>query len=213
MRLSLVLLSLATSISLLISAAQAEPNITTIRYAVVREGAPIGSSTLTLRRNGEDTIADVATHVAVKFAFITVYRFDQTETEHWHGDRLLTLNAVTNDNGTVHRVTAHAAGNALIVDADGKSSRLDAEVMPASLWNASLVRRTMALNLQTGDLTPVSVIDRGSEQLVLQGRPTTTHHYSINTSFPQDVWYDQQHRLVKVEMRGSDGSTIRYQPG
>ena len=48
------------------------------------------------------------------------------------------------------------------VDADGKASRVDAGVMPASLWNASLVRRTMALNLQTGDLTPVSVIDQAS---------------------------------------------------
>jgi hypothetical protein len=213
MRLSLVLASLVAAQPLFAAVAGAETNVTTIHYAVVRDGSPIGTSTFRLRRDGSALTAEVATHVQVKFAFITVYRFDQTETEHWVGDRLVSLDALTDDNGTVHRVAARSEGNRLSVDADGKVSRLDASVIPASLWNAALVRRTIALNLQTGGLTPVSVIDHGSERLVLQGRPTTVHHYSINTSFPQDVWYDQHHQLVRVEMRGSDGSKIQYQPG
>ena len=64
-----------------------------------------------------------------------------------------------------------------------------------------------------GTLTPVSVVDHGEEPLVLQGHPTTAHHYSVRTSFPQDVWYDRQDQLLKVELRGSDGSKIQYQPG
>ncbi len=86
-------------------------------------------------------------------------------------------------------------------------------MIPVSLWNASLLRSTIAINPQDGQLTPVSVVDHGEEALVLQGRATTGHHYSIRTSFPQDVWYDQQHQLLKVELRGSDGSRIQYQPG
>ena len=54
---------------------------------------------------------------------------------------------------------------------------------------------------------------RIEEPLVLQGRATTARHYSIKTSFPQDVWYDRQYQLLKVELRGSDGSTIEYRPG
>ena len=90
---------------------------------------------------------------------------------------------------------------------EGKEAKMAMQQSP------ELVQRTMALNLQDGTLTPVSVIDHGTEQLVLQGRPTTAHHYSINTSMAQDVWYDEQKQLVRVEMSGSDGSRIHYQPG
>ena len=46
-----------------------------------------------------------------------------------------------------------------------------------------------------------------------KGRPLTAHHYSIHTTFPQEVWYDDRQQLVKVALRGSDGSRIEYQPG
>jgi uncharacterized protein DUF6134 len=211
--LCLVLTSLAAASAALPAVARAEPNVTTIRYAVMRDGAPIGACTFRLRRDGRQLVAEVVTHVRVKIAFVTVYRFDQTETEHWLGGELLAMDAVTDDNGTIHKVEARRQGEALSVEADGRTAAVPPTVIPAALWNAELVRQTMALNLQDGSLERVSVVDRGSEQLVLQGRPTTVHHYSIQTNFPQDVWYDRNHRLVKVEMRGSDGSTIQYQPG
>ena len=57
------------------------------------------------------------------------------------------------------------------VNADGKITEVDAAIVPASLWNAQLVKKTIALNSKDGSVMPVSVIDYGKEQLVLQGRP------------------------------------------
>jgi hypothetical protein len=37
------------------------------------------------------------------------------------------------------------------------------------------------------------------------------HHCQIVATFPRDVWYDNDGQLVRVEMKGSDGSTILYQ--
>ena len=192
-------------------AAEAEA-VTTLNFAVMRNGDQIGTSTLRLRHSGRETVAEIATHIRVTIGFLTVYRFDQTETEHWADGKLVALNSMTDDNGTLHRVKAARSGAALAVEANGKLSEVDPAVVPVSLWNASLLSQTMALNPQDGSMTPVSVIDHGEEQLVLQGRPTTARHYSIKTSFPQDVWYDQHHRLVQVELRGSDGSRIQYRP-
>lgn len=215
MRTFLLVASAAFSISTVISAdrAAAEDKSTTLNYAVMRNGDQIGASTVRLRHQGRETIAEIATHVRVKFASITVYRFDQSETERWADGRLVSLTSVTDDNGTVHKVNAQSRGNALVVEADGKTSEVDPALMPVSLWNAALVQKTIALNPQDGTITPVVVVDHGKEQLVLQGRSTTAHHYSIKTSFPQDVWYDENRQLIKVELRGSDGSKIRYQPG
>jgi hypothetical protein len=192
-------------------AAQAQPD-TTLNFAVMRNGTQIGNSTIRLRRDGEETVAEVVTHIQVKIAYVTVYRFDQNQTERWADGNLVALTSITDDNGPPHKVLVKRKGNTLLVEADGKASEVDPTLTPVSLWNPSLVQKKLALNPQDGTVTPVSVVDHGEEKLVLEGRPTTAHHYSINTSFPQEVWYDEQNRLVKVKLRGSDGSTIHYQP-
>jgi hypothetical protein len=188
------------------------PSDTTLNFAVLRNGGQIRTSTIHVRRDGPETVADVVTHIQVKIAYVTVYRFEQTETEHWTDASLVEMTALTNDNGTVHKVSAKRAGDTLSVEADGKTSEVDPTVIPASVWNAAMVRQTVVLDPQDGSLTPIAVVDHGEEPLVLDGRPTTTHHYSIKTGTSQDVWYDEHDRLVKVELVGSDGSKIEYRP-
>ena len=115
---------------------------------------------------------------------------------------------MTDDNGSIQRVSATRTGDVLSVDANGKISKVDPAMMPANLWNASLVRMRAALDPRDGSVMPVAVVDRGEEQLVVHGRAQTAHRYSIKTTIAQEVWYDEHQRLLKVELRGSDGSTI-----
>lgn len=191
-----------------ITPVRADANVTTMNFAVTRNGDQIGRTTVRLRRAGDQTITEVATQVQVKIAFVTVYRFEQRQTEHWAAGKLVSMASVTDDNGTVHKVSATRIGERLSVDADGRVSEVDPAMIPANLWNPSLVRHRTALDPKDGTVMPVSVVDRGKEQLVFQGRPTTAHRYSIRTTIPQEVWYDEHNRLLRVELRGSDGSTI-----
>src|SRR5215471_4863305 len=85
------------------SPTHAESADTTLSFAVMRNGEQIGSSYVRLRRDGQRTIAEVATRVQVQVFGIPVYRFEQNETEHWADGRLLALDSVTNDNGATHR--------------------------------------------------------------------------------------------------------------
>jgi hypothetical protein len=220
-RLRVLFLSALVSATSLSAAAQDEPKDVTkppgpsdtiLNFTVLRNGDQIGTSTMRVRRDGPQTVAEVVTHIQVKIAYVTVYRFEQTETEHWTEGSLVEMTSLTNDNGTVHKVSAKRAGDTLSVEADGKTSEVDPTVIPASVWNAALVRHTVALDPQDGSLTPIAVVDHGEEQLVLEGRPTTAHHYSISTALPQDLWYDEHDQLVKVELVGSDGSKIEYRP-
>jgi hypothetical protein len=204
---------LVAAAAIVCPAARAEADVTTLNFAVTRDGNPIGNSTIRLQRQGEQTVAEVATNVQVKFASFTVYRYAERFVEHWIGNTLAALSGVTDDNGSVHKVNVTRNGRMLSVNANGKVTEVDAAVVPASLWNPAVLRINRVLNTKDGTVIPISVIDHGKEQLVLQGRPMTAHHYSIRTSFPQDVWYDEQQRLVRVELRGSDGSKITYQLG
>jgi len=202
---------LLASTALLAVSARADPDRKTMKFAVMRNDSQIGTNTITVARNGQDTTVQIATHVEVKIAYITVYRFDQTDTEQWSDGHLLTMNATTDDNGTVHRTNANCSDGKVVVDGDGQIRRLAANIIPVSLWNPVLLAQNVALDPQGGAPVPVSVIDRGEENLVLQGHAHHAHHYVLMTTFPQDLWYDENQRLVKVELKGSDGSTIRYQ--
>jgi len=194
-------------------AGKAEPVTETMRFAVMRNGQQIGNNTIELRRSGSETTVHMVTHVEVKIAFVTVYRFDQTETERWVGGKLMALNAVTDDNGTLHRVRASRADDKLMIEANGKTTEVAGNTIPASLWNPLLLEKSVAFNPQDGKIMPIAVTDRGEDQLVVQGRAKRARHYVIKSTFPQDVWFDEARQLLKVELKGSDGSTIRYQLG
>lgn len=195
-----------------IAAAPAAPAVTNLHFAVLRDGDPIGTMTAIVRRDGKGMVAETATHIRVRIAYVPVYRFDQTETEHWADGRFVDMSAKTNDNGTVHEVTATAGRDAIKVVADGNVTQADRAAIPASLWNPALIKKATALNANDGSIMKLRVVDRGEEQLNLDGRTVRAHHYLIESNFAQDVWYDADSQLVKVELHGSDGSKIEYTP-
>jgi hypothetical protein len=198
------------SVALASTAVRATDDVKTATFAVIRNDTRIGTSTISIADDGPGTKIASATHVAVKLAFLTLYHFDQTETEEWAGGRWQSLSATTDDNGKVHHVVASNAYDGITVQGNGQMKRIAASVMPASLWNDAILTRNAALDPLDGTIVPVKISDRGQEDLIVQGKPTRVRHYTITTSFSQDVWYDGNHQLVQVEMKGSDGSLIRY---
>jgi len=194
------------------ASAQAGQNPEMMKFAITRNGDQIGTQTIELRRNGPELIVSMATRLEVKVLFITAYRFEQTATERWVNGRFMSMTASTDDNGTIHKIKAEAKGTAVTVDADGKQTQMEGNVIPASLWNASLVKQSTAFNPQDGSLMKLTITDGGPDSLIVQGRPTKAHHYTMQSTFTQDLWYDEQGHLVKVELIVRDGSTVAYQP-
>lgn len=191
--------------------AQADPNAALINFAVMRNGAQIGTNKIRVGHDGAETTIQDDTHVAVGLGMLILYHYDQSETERWADGRLVALNAKTDDNGTEHNTIVKTKDGKLVVRADDKVREAPTTVVPLSLWNPVLVDSDVALDPKDGSVQPMKVIDRGEEKLVIQGKDRATHHYQILTTFPQDVWYDDNNQLVQVELKGSDGSTIRYQ--
>lgn len=203
--------ALAASASMLALPAAAGNDSHTIRFLVTRNGEPIGTNSIRVGHDGADTTVATVTHVKVGFAFLTFYKFDQTENERWSGGRLLALDSVTDDNGTVRKATAAAQDGALLIACNGKTLRSPATTIPFNLWNSELMERSVALDTRDGSMESLKVTDLGEESLIVQGHAKRTHHYEITSSFPEDVWYDDKGELVRVEMKAMDGSTILYQ--
>jgi len=184
----------------------------TMRFAIMRNGEQIGTHAIEINRKGPETDVRVTTELAVKVLFVTAYRLQHSATERWMNGQLVALDSTTDNNGVHHNVSATRGKSGLEVEADGKTSHVDQNVFPASLWNPELMRRKAALDPQDGQVDPISVKDDGSEDLRLGDRALKAHHYEIKTRYSQDIWYDERGRLVQVKLIGSDGSEISYKP-
>src|ERR1043166_8470663 len=133
-------------------AANAAPGASaeTWRYAIMRNGDQIGTHTVEINRGPKETSVTLSTELAVKVMFITAYHMQFTTSEKWVGGKLVALNSEGDDNGTKHKVSAAIKGNGLEVECDGKTSTVDKNIMPATLWNHEVVKRTQVLDPKDG---------------------------------------------------------------
>jgi hypothetical protein len=183
-----------------------------MRFAITRNGEQIGTYAIEINRNGPEISVAVVTDLEVKVMFFTAYRLQHAENERWVNGKLVALNSKSDNNGTRHAVSATAKGTALELTVDGKATMIDPNVMLENFWNPQLLKRPAMLNTQDGQVTPVSVSDGGEEDLTINAQVVRAHHYTVNSKFSQDVWYDAQSRLVQAKFLGSDGSVIMYVP-
>jgi hypothetical protein len=184
----------------------------TMQFAIMRNGEQIGTHAIEISRKGPETNVRITTELTVKVLFVTAYRLQHGATERWVNGQLVALDSTTDNNGVRHKVSAIRGMSGLKIEADGKTSHVDQNVFPASLWNPELMRRKVALDTQDGQVDPISVTDDGSEDLRLGARALKAHHYEIKGRYSQNIWYDERGRLVQVKLIGSDGSEISYKP-
>jgi uncharacterized protein DUF6134 len=206
----LVKLALVLAISVGALGRPAIANTTTAMFAVMRNDDRIGTNTIKTEDDGKETVVETITHVAVKLFFVTVYHFDQTETERWSNGHFVAMNSSTNDNGKVHTASAASAGDCVVVDGDGIKNRITSPIFPGSLWNPAVLGQSQVLNPNDGHVMAMKITDRGEDDINLNGHAVRARHYEIKSAFSQEAWYDAQHQLVKVQLRAPDGSTVQY---
>jgi hypothetical protein len=218
---------LITTAALLLAAASAQAqqsanllsqNADILKYVVNRNGGQIGTFVVEFHRNGPETSVTMQTKIEVKIAFITAYRFEHSAVERYVSGKFASMKATTDDNGTPHKLDVAVKGSGLIVEADGKTMQVDGNLIPASLWNQSLMRQTSAIDTQKGTLMKINVTDGGTDHVTVLGRQMKAHRYAIKSTssvdpknvFSQDVWYDDKGNLLQAQFSGSDGSIISY---
>ena len=87
-------------------AAPAAADSRTLDFDVLRKGASIGTHRVSIRTDGPRTEVSIEIDLEVRFAFLTLYRYTHRARETWDADRLVALEASTDDNGTRTNVAA-----------------------------------------------------------------------------------------------------------
>ena len=181
-----------------------------LAFTVLRNGAPVGSNTITFLQTVAGLQVDVKTAIVVKIAMIPVYRFEHEGHEIWQDGHLVSLRSTTNDDGTPHQLAVDAKGDMLDVKGDGYTGLAALGSIPGSLWNPAVPRQSTLLNSLDGKLMQVVTKDLGEDSITVHGSATKARHYVVEGDLKRDLWYDSEGTLVQIPLKAKDDSDILY---
>ena len=187
---------LATPIALPASAAAPPAGVYTYRVHHPQYGE-IGTYTNRILAREDGVRVDTEIRIAVKLAFVTVYRLEADRTEEWRNGRLVAYSATTEKNGKASRVDARAQGDKVVVKGPNGTATGPAELWPANPWSPDVVSAPVIMGTASGRLYEPQVSGGEQQPVTVRGQTVAAKHYRIVTSEPNDVWFDGEGRLVK----------------
>lgn len=209
-RRAFVAMALLGSLAATVDAQEAVP--AALDFVIERNNEQVGFHRIRFSREGGRLVVDTEVSVRVTALFVTVYRFAHKAREVWADGRLVALDAETDDDGTPHRLSIRAEGDALRVTHNGTSSTVAAGLVPTSLWDRAMVEQTVLLGTLRGDAMPTQVTRLGPEKIAGPDGEVEADGFLVDArpDYKRWVWYDRTGRLVAVRLLGRDGSTVLY---
>jgi hypothetical protein len=183
------------------------PESNRIEFQVLRDGSPIGTHTLEFSRNGPRVTVRIAIDLLVRFLGIPVYRYTHRNTEVWEGDRLVSIEATTDRNGTALSVRGQAGNGGIALDGTlGGRFTAPADIVTTSYWHSRFLRGRK-LDTQGGKLLDVTVTPKGEERLA---GDLAARRWHVAGDLKLDIWYDLSGAWAGLRFAAEDGSTITY---
>ncbi len=161
------------------------------------EYGEIGTYTNRITQNGDTVNVDTTVRIAVKLAFVTVYRLEADRSEQWRDGRLVAFSSVTEKNGKISRVAGRAEGDRFVIEGPRGRTAAPAGVWPDNPWSPAIAQADAIMGTVSGKLYEPRITNSRQETVPVQGQPIPTQHYEIVTGEPNDLWYDASGRLVK----------------
>ncbi len=175
------------------------PASNAMAFKVLRNGTPIGEHHLSFTQNGDDLAVDINVALLVKFAGITVFRYQLNATEKWQAGKFSSLHSVVNDNGTPLEVEAHQVpGGYLVTDINHSNPSKSwpqytapPDTLPLTYWNKAMLNGNI-LNIQTAHSYRVTVNSPGWNRLpTANGGTIVAQRFDVTGKLRLSVWYDQ----------------------
>jgi hypothetical protein len=179
-----------------------------LSYSILRDGDQIGSQSVDFVRNGNRLIVHTRVSITVKILGITVYDFKHKAEEEWTGGRLTRLTSVTDDDGEDRKIELALEDGMLRGLYNGAAREFAPDIIPASLWHPKTVNQTVLLDQVKARTRDVQVVDRGLEQISIQGKLVSARHYSMTGQIKRELWYGPDGQLALLRFPAKDGSEI-----
>ena len=179
-----------------------------IEMTIIRNKEHIGTHSIDFVRDGARLHVDTRVEIAVKMAFVTVYRMLKTSRETWEQDRVVAYDATIDDNGTVSTIKVRPDGKNLVTDGPGGRVTAPLGTMISGYWSERTAERKLLIDSSDGVLRHVSVGTATREKLAADNREIPVRRYRMDGDLKRDLWYGEDGRLVRMREIASDGSVI-----
>jgi hypothetical protein len=186
------------------------PSGNRIAFQVTRNDSPIGTHELAFARDGADVRVSIAIDFAVRFLGVTAFRYTHRNTEVWRGDRLVSINATTDNNGRMLAVKARASGRGIEVEGTEAGAYVaPPEVVSTSYWHGTFLRERK-IDTQGGRLLATRLTRLGEEMIPVAGGSVEATRWRIEGDLELDIWYDRSGAWSRLRFVRGDGSVILY---
>lgn len=171
-------------------------------FRVLRKGEDIGRHHIAFAREGGGLQVDVEVELAVKMAFITVYRFRQSGRDLWRDGLLVQAHTLTDDDGKQSELVARAARGGLEVEGASGSRLVPLGSMTdLCFWNDEILRAPQVVDTQTGEATRLRTQRVGTGTRLVSGREIVATSYRVDAGDGRagTVWYDEKEAWVGAD--------------
>jgi Family of unknown function (DUF6134) len=184
-----------------------------LAFDVYRKGDRIGAHTISFAPAGAGERVTSRVELAVKMAFVTLYRYEQTGEDEWRDGVLVRTRIRTNDDGKDSLVEAETRRGKLVVS--GPAGRYEAALgtmTDLNFWNEAITRQARLIDSQSGELIQIAVRPESTEAIPAQGRMVQARRFAMTGTKGRSgtVWYDPGGRLVKAAVV-TRGETLGYE--
>lgn len=168
---------------------------------------PLGTHKVVVTPQADGSVAvDVTIDFKVKLAFMTAFRYHHSDHEVWRDGRLLSIDSVTDDDGTRDWVNGRAAEDGFHITSSRGSALAPADIQTTTYWNPGLRQASYLLDSVRGVVMNVATELVGQEMVdIADGMRVPARHYRLRllSNKPQstdsvDLWYDGGERWVKL---------------
>ena len=190
------------------SALACQPPESPAAYVINHEThGDIGTHVLTFRCDGDKLVVETEVEVKVKILFVTVYKRRAQYREVWQGDRLISYDARTDDDGDLYETTARIEGEEMIVDGVDGTVRVPLDTVSTHPWNMAAIDRPLLFGQRDGKLRKVEVEQAKPEIIEIDGKRIETQKYIVDGELERELFYDADGSWLQWRLE-RDGKTV-----
>jgi hypothetical protein len=189
------------------------PPIQNLSFRILRKGSQIGTHDISFTGSQADALtAKIDVDIAVRFAFITMFRYTHHNVEKWSGGQFASMDAKTDYNGEPCYATVIRDNGVLNVEGS-KAARYVApsNALAATHWNSAELRGPM-INPENGMLLSPKIACEGRSAVALaSGATVPATKFTWRGQDSLDLWYQPDGAWTALTAQTSDGTTLTYE--
>jgi hypothetical protein len=189
------------------------PPLEPLSFRILRKDSHIGMHNISFTGTSTQALtATIDVDIAVKFAFITVFRYSHHNVEKWSGGQFASMDAKTDYNGEPAFATVRRDNGVLIVEGS-KAPHYAAPptALAATHWNGAELRGPM-INPENGMLLMPKIACEGRCTVALaSGAAVPATKFTWRGEDALDLWYGPDGVWTALAAQAGDGSTLTYE--